>query len=71
MEATLMYSGYTSLVTGFETGKSSFMFEKPCLKLVSAQNRDSKLGMAKPSLNPGLAIVLTYPQTRVTEDDSF
>ena len=58
---------WCSLVTGFETGKSGFMFEKPGLKPVSARNRDSKLGMAKPGLNPGLAIVLTYPQTRVTK----
>ena len=51
-----------SLVTGFETGKTGFMIEKPGLKPVFARNRDSKLGMAKPGLNPGLAIVLTYPK---------
>ena len=61
----------SSLVTGFETDNSGFIFEKPGLKPVSTRNRDSKPVMAKPGLKPGLAIVLTYPQTRVTEDDSF
>ena len=56
-----------SLVTGLEPIRIGFMVENPSLNSVSARNRDFKLGLAKPGLNPGLAIVLTYPQTRVTK----